>query len=64
MKIRNEIDEKTFFFIFLFFDFRQKQSKEIAQLRTAVINLETDNKRLKSLLTSERYERYSLIISV
>jgi len=35
----------------------QSQSKEIAALKTQVINLETDNKRLKSLLTSERYER-------
>jgi chromosome segregation ATPase len=36
---------------------RQTQSKEIAKLRTQVINLDTDNQRLKSLLSSERYER-------
>jgi hypothetical protein len=46
---------------FLFFDenfiFRQTQGKEIAALRTQIIGLETDNKRLKSLLTNERYER-------
>ncbi|CAF5138800.1 unnamed protein product, partial [Rotaria sp. Silwood1] len=35
----------------------QSQSKEIAALRTEIIGLETDNKRLRSLLTNERYER-------
>ncbi|CAF2382398.1 unnamed protein product [Rotaria sp. Silwood2] len=35
----------------------QSQSKEIAALRTQIIGLETDNKRLRSLLTNERYER-------
>ncbi|CAF3705141.1 unnamed protein product [Rotaria socialis] len=35
----------------------QSQSKEIASLRTQIIGLETDNKRLKSLLANERLER-------
>ncbi|CAF3816066.1 unnamed protein product [Rotaria magnacalcarata] len=35
----------------------QSQSKEIASLRTQIIGLETDNKRLKSLLANERQER-------
>ncbi|CAF0892237.1 unnamed protein product [Rotaria sordida] len=35
----------------------QNQSKEIAALRTQIIALETDNRRLRSLLTNERYER-------
>jgi hypothetical protein len=43
--------------ILLFSVFRQSQSKEIAALRTQIIGLETDNNRLKSLLSNERYER-------
>jgi len=35
----------------------QSQSKEIAALRSQIIGLDTDNKRLKSLLSNERYER-------
>jgi len=42
---------------FVFKQFRHSQSKEIAALRTQVIGLETDNKRLKSLLANERHER-------
>ncbi|CAF0717644.1 unnamed protein product [Adineta steineri] len=33
------------------------QSKEIAALRTQIIGLESDNKRLKHLLTNERHEK-------
>ncbi len=46
------------FFMINILHFRQTQNKEIATLRTQIIGLETDNKRLKSLLNSERYERY------
>ncbi|CAF0892256.1 unnamed protein product [Rotaria sordida] len=38
----------------------QNQSKEIAALRTQIIALETDNRRLRSLLTNERYESTNL----
>ncbi|UJR35224.1 hypothetical protein I4U23_027990 [Adineta vaga] len=33
------------------------QSKEIAALRTQIIGIESDNKRLKSLLSNERHEK-------
>lgn len=50
-KIRKTFLDKSLF------SFSQNQNKEIAALRTSVVNLESENKRLKSLLTSERYER-------
>lgn len=40
--------------MFILGSFRHSQSKEIAALRTQVIGLESDNKRLKSSLATER----------